>query len=458
MWDLRDMASNQKQARMFGTNGIRGVPNHDLNQDLCINVGLSISKVFHEYDTIAMARDTRKSGPYIFSLVSSGILSGGRNIVDIGVLPTPALQLYCKDNGIPGVMITASHNPPQYNGIKVIDPDGTEASQDTEMKIERVYHEGTYLKSEWSGIGYVWREPDYYRMYIDRVMKSAGIERGSIKYNVVFDAGNGASYLTTPLLLQNVGTRLVTLNCNPDGRFSSRNSEPKPENLKDLSTLISGGSYDIAIAHDGDADRCIFFDEKGTYIDGNVVLAIFARYLCKRGDTVVTPVSTSDAVQDVCDEKGIKLIRTKVGAPIVARKLRAVNGNLGGEENGGIIYPRHQYCRDGAMTAALMISIMHSSGKSLSELVSEVPAYTTFKDSVKRTQEWNTISSLIIEAPGIVKVDETDGLKIFERDGWALIRPSGTEPIIRIYTSSRSRDAAERLLNKYKDIIARAES
>lgn len=448
------MASDEKQTRLFGTNGIRGVPNLDLTQDLCINIGLSISEVFRKNSTVAMARDTRKSGPFVFSLVSSGILSGGRNIVDIGILPTPALQLYCRDNKIPGVMITASHNPPQYNGIKVIDPDGTEASKETEMSIETVYRQGTYSRSEWHGTGTVWHEPDYYRTYADSVLGSAGLRNRHLKYNVVFDAGNGASYLTTPLMLQEAGVRLVTLNCNPDGRFSSRNSEPKPENLKDLRTVISAGGYDIGIAHDGDADRCVFFDENGNYADGNVILAIFARYLCHKGDTVVTPVSTSDALQDVCDEREIRLVRTVVGAPVVARTLRTVKGSLGGEENGGIIYPRHQYCRDGAMSAALMLSIMHDSEKSLSDLISEIPHYTTIKESVERKADWNVISSRLESASGIVKIDRTDGLKIFEKDGWALIRPSGTEPIIRIYTSSRISDVAERLLKKYRKIIA----
>ncbi len=442
----------EKPAKLFGTNGIRGVPNEGLNSDLCLEMGRSIASFF-DSGTIAIARDTRLSGDYIFSTVSAGLLSAGSSLVNVGVLPTPGLQMYCKTHKIPGVMITASHNPPQYNGIKVIEADGTEASRETEESLELLYYNRKFRVSDWKNLGVMSAEPEYYKSYVESMISSAGLNEKKIDLRIAFDAGNGASFLTTPLMLQRVGTTLTTLNCNPDGLFTSRNSEPKPENLKSLETLMKSGNFDIGIAHDGDADRCVFYDEKANFVEGNEILAIFAKYLCEKGDTVVTPISTSDALEEVCRLKGINLVRTKVGAPIVARTIIKEKASLGGEENGGIIFSKHQFCRDGGMTALLMISVMNKTGKRLSELTREIPKYFVMKRSVQRKTSWDAISKLLRGSDDILKTDETDGLKIWEKSGWVLIRPSGTEPIIRIYSNSRTLEDSEKLCKKYTELI-----
>ncbi|MCL4342688.1 MAG: phosphoglucosamine mutase [Candidatus Thermoplasmatota archaeon] len=443
----------EKPGRLFGTNGIRGVPNEDLTSDLCIGMGRAIASHFNA-SRIAIARDTRQSGDYIFSLVSAGLLSGGSDLTNIGTLPTPGLQIYCKMHAIPGVMITASHNPPKYNGLKVIEPDGTEASRQTEEDLERLFHSGSPKKADWRSLGSITSEPEFYKTYVERVLDSAKMAGKNVKLKIAFDAGNGASYLTTPLLLQKTGAKLTTLNSNPDGLFTSRDSEPKPENLTALSSLMKSGEYDMGIAHDGDADRCVFYDEKGEFLDGNSILPILTKYYCKRGDTVVTPVSTSDSLEDVCRSNDIRLIRTKVGAPLVARTVIQEKAALGGEENGGIIYPRHQYCRDGAIAAMLIISIMNSTGKRLSDLLSEIPRYHVLKSSVQRKGKWEDIEARIRSIDGIQKIDETDGLKVWERTGWVLIRPSGTEPIIRVYSNAKDEEAGRKLLAKYLSIAA----
>ncbi|WP_237265256.1 phosphoglucosamine mutase [Thermoplasma sp. Kam2015] len=431
--------------RLFGTNGIRGIPNEDLTVDFAMRVGKSIG-MFVSGD-VALGRDTRISGDMISSAVIAGLTSTGHNIVDLGILPTPALQYYCKNHGIYGVMITASHNPPQYNGIKVIDRDGTEIERPSEEKIEGIYHSGSFSSVKWEDAGRIRYVDDALDQYISGVLSKVDVNRiKERKFRVLVDTGNGAAYFSTPMLLERLGCTVVTLNANPDGRFTSRNAEPKPENLRDLMALMSTGNFDLGVAHDGDADRVVFIDEKGQFIDGDKSLALLVKNVASAGDIVVTPVSSSDIIADICSSVGATLIRTKVGAPIVARTMIQNGAVIGGEENGGVIYGKHQYCRDGAMTLSLMLDLMARSNKKISELVRELPQYFLDKRQVERTVDWSRLQKELQKGE---KVDLTDGVKILKEDGWILIRPSGTEKILRIYAESIDMSTAKKYADQY---------
>ena len=444
------MKSGQKK-RLFGTNGIRGIPNVDLSPVFAMEIGKSIGSYFNT-ERIAIARDTRVTGNMIESAVASGIMSSGRNVTDLGILPTPALQYYCKTHGIYGVMITASHNPPQFNGIKCIDRDGTELSEVDEIGVEDVYFTKKFAVSEWSACGTLRHDETAVDSYVAAILKkvdSAAISKASFK--LAFDAGNGASFQTTPTLLTALNSRLVSLNCNADGRFTSRESEPKPENLSSLLSLVKSGNYDLGIAHDGDADRAVFIDEKGTFIDGDKTLSLIVRYTAHKGDVVVTPISSSDCIAEVCSEIGATLVRTKVGAPIVSRKMIEIKAKIGGEENGGVIYSSHQFCRDGAMTAALVLQLMAVSGKSISELIGELPKYSLTKRAVHISKPWDQLlQSLEAEFSG-KDIDRMDGIKIHEGKNWVLIRPSGTEPIVRLYAQGKDEKESSRLADLYQE-------
>ncbi len=442
-----------KTPQLFGTNGIRGIPNQDLTLDLATGIGRSIG-TFFKSSRIAIARDTRISGDMFLFAVASGAMSTGSDIVYIGVLPTPGLQYYCRENHIPGIMITASHNPPQYNGIKAIDSDGTEIDEATEVKIEDIYENRKYKLADWDKIGRYSYDNTGIDLYMNSIITSVNSKTiAESNLRVAIDTGNGASYYTSPEILTRLNCHPVSLNANPDGKFSSRNSEPKPENLSDLISIMKTGKFSIGIAHDGDADRCVFIDEKGNFVDGDRSLALIVKHTVKRGDSVVTPVSSSDALSEICTEKGAKLILTRVGAPIVARAMIDNNVTIGGEENGGIIYGKHQYCRDGAMTMALMLDLLARENKPLSELLRDIPEYYMIKTSVPRKREWEEIKELITKKFTGKMFDFTDGIKIYDTDGWTLIRPSGTEKIVRVFSESRKQETAKEYNKEYETFL-----
>lgn len=439
--------------RLFGTNGIRGIPNEDLTVSFSSDVGKAIGSYF-EGEYIAIGRDTRITGDLISFSVIAGILSAGSSVIDLGILPTPAIQYYCKRNNVYGVVITASHNPPQFNGIKCIDKDGTELERKKEEEIERIYHNKDYKIADWRDAGNYSRLERAVSEYVNGVLSlvdKEGISKR--KFKVLVDTGNGASYLSTPMMLSELGCEVVTLNANPDGTFSSRNSEPKPENLTDIMALMRSGRFDLGVAHDGDADRSVFIDENGNFIDGDKSLTLLVKSVIKKNDVVVTPISSSDSIEEVCRNVGAKLVRTKVGAPIVSRAMIREKAVIGGEENGGIIYGTHQYCRDGAMALALILNLMAKGGKKLSELIKDIPDYTIVKSSVKLSNGWEKIREKIVSYASSLKVDSLDGLKIVYDDGWVLIRPSGTEPIVRIYGQSKDADRARKLNEEYVTLV-----
>lgn len=441
--------------RLFGTNGIRGVPNVDLTPEFCSRIGRSIGEYFHS-GTVVMGRDTRNTGDFVYASVLSGILSSGTGVIDLGVLPTPALQYYCKTSGLYGVVITASHNPPRFNGIKCVDRDGTELDRADEEKIEAVYYRNSFRETPWENIGRVNQRNDAIDRYHEGIKSMIDTEAiKKRKFTVLVDTGNGAAYESTPLLMEKLNCSLVTLNANPDGRFSSRNSEPKPENLGNLISLMKTGRFDLGIAHDGDADRAVFVDGEGNFIDGDRTLTLIVRSVISSGDKVVTPVSSSDAIDEVCKEAGANLIRTRVGAPVVSRTMIREKALIGGEENGGVIYGKHQYCRDGAMTAALVLDMMAATGKSMAELISELPRYTIVKKQAGLSMKWDDLMAKLSDDASVEKVDLTDGLRVIRDDGWILIRPSGTEPILRVYGQSASPATAEKYCMEFVEKIER---
>ena len=436
---------DQKARRLFGTNGIRGVPNEDLTPEFCASVGKAIGTVF-QTKNIAMGRDTRVSGEMIWSAVEAGILSTGVGVTDLGILPTPAIQYYCKVHGVYGVIITASHNPPKFNGIKCIDKDGTELRRENEEDIEFTVEHGEFKKAEGKNMGQRTFYPAAVEDYIEgikRIITPENVKKAAFK--VVVDTGNGASFRSSPELLTGLNCRVVTLNANPDGNFTSRNSEPKPENLGELISLMKTGKFDLGVAHDGDADRCVFVDENGNFVDGDRSLALIVKYFTSRGSKVVTPVSSSDAIEEVCNKNGAVLVKTKVGAPIVSRTMIKEKALVGGEENGGIIYGRHQYCRDGAMAMALVLDLMAREKKKISVLLDELPKYSMYKTSTELNEDWNEVRKRILNKAGAEEIDFTDGLKLYLREGWILARPSGTEPIMRVFAQAKTDAKAKEL-------------
>lgn len=441
--------------KLFGTNGVRGVINQDMSADLALDVGRAIGTFMQ--GKVAIATDSRTSGDMLRSLVSGGITSAGSSVVDLGMLPTPALQYYVKNSGVKGgVMITASHNPPEFNGIKCVDHDGTEMPRRKEEVIERIYGDRDFATPAWKDVGTITHLDGVGASYANAIRRA--VDRFKIteaKLNVVLDCANGAGAVTSPGLLDALGVRAITLNGNPQGTFPGHPSEPTPDNLRDLVAVVKATGADLGIAHDGDADRTIFVDDQGNYVYGDQSLSVVASHMVQEneGGIVVTPVSTSSCLEEVVKKHNGQVIYTKVGAPIVARRMMEVKAVFGGEENGGLIFPEHQYCRDAAMTMAKMLEIIAKKGP-LSELLKEVPRYCLDKRKLPcpdDKKEWvlEQVEAYFADQ----RTDVTDGVKIFFDGGWSLVRPSGTEPIFRVYSEGKDEITAKRCGDECEKVL-----
>ena len=442
--------------KLFGTNGVRGVVNEDMTADLALQVGKAMGRYMR--GQVVIATDTRVSAEMIRSAVSAGLMAVGCKVLDLGVIPTPALQYFVKthDYVSGGVMITASHNPPQFNGIKCIASDGTEMHKYGEEKIEALYRQ-VIPANPWNTIGSIEKVIGAADSYINAVISN--VDSNEIRHaglKVVLDCANGAACRTTPLLLQKLGVVAITLNADPQGEFPGHPSEPTEDNLQDLMTLTKFVKADLGIAHDGDADRTVFVSQKGKYISGDKSLALISKNELseKKGGVIVTPVSSSSMVEDVVKEAGGTVIYTAVGSPIVARKMMEVKAIFGGEENGGLIFPEHQFCRDGAMTIAKMLECVVKYGP-LHKQVDALPVYYVNKRKVPCPDDKKeTLLAMMKALYNENKIDATDGLKIFFDDGWILARPSGTEPIFRIFSESKDENVAIERGQKFEDIAS----
>ncbi len=448
--------------KLFGTNGIRGVVNEDMNCELALGIGKAWGTYFKrkiKRPKIAIGTDARLSNHMLKNAISSGLIATGCDVVDIGLVPTPTLQYAVKEKDFDsGVIITASHNPPQFNGIKGIAADGTEFSKDVEEQIEEIYFSEKFSLASWEDVGQLSNWDGAIKLYINGILNAIDVDIIKKKqFKIVLDCGNGAGCFVTPILLKKLGCKITELYCEADGRFPGRNSEPLPENLVDLVKKVPQVGADIGAAQDGDADRAIFVDEKGTYIWGDKSLALVAKYATKNGGIAVTPVTTSSMFDDVVNENKGKVIHTAVGSPIVARVMIENNSVFGGEENGGLIFPELQYCRDSAMSIAKILEIMAKENKKLSELIDEIPKYEVYKLKMpcpheKKEIVMKKLAEQTKNSSDVLNIDETDGVKLYLEDGWVLMRPSGTEPIFRVYSESKDKKRAEEIALIYKEI------
>ncbi len=448
-------------SKMFGTNGIRGEANQYLNCELSLKVGKAIAEVLGP-GPIAIAMDTRVSSDMICSAVSAGLMSMGVEVHDLEMVPTPALQYYVKthEDVTGGVMITASHNPPEFNGIKCVSADGTECSHEEESAIEDAYETDIKVVS-WDKIGSVKRIEGAGEAYIDAVVSKVDADLiRKADLTVVLDCANGASVHTSPLLMEKLGVRAVVLNGEPDGMFPGHYSEPVEENLSELKEEVVRAGADLGFAHDGDADRCVFVSDTGKYLPGDVGLALLSILCMKTTEgkkQVVSTVALSNMVEDAIIEAGGALTRTAVGSPVVARRMIEDGVPIGGEDNGGIIFADHQFCRDGALAAARMIEFAARYG-SIQKHVDGLPEYCTIKTAVYCADDRKSyLIDKLAEKYASEKIDRTDGLKITFSDGWVLLRPSGTEPKFRIYSESKdpkvAKDRSEQFLKDAAAIL-----
>ena len=449
------MTAIKMQKQLFGTNGVRGVTGKEITPELMITIGQALGSM--RKGQIAVGRDTRTSGKSLITAIKAGILAMGCDVVDCGILPTPALQYLVKEHFDGGAMITASHNPPEYNGVKIIEPDGTEMGDEETIKLETLIFSRSFPPVNWEVAG---REANAPHLIWEYCSSISGYFPGTPGkgMTVVADPGSGPACLTTPTILTTLGCTVLTINGKLDGTFPGRLPEPSIEGLIPLSELVLSSGAAFGVAHDGDADRAVFVDETGKFVEEDQQFALIAQYVCQKNKgIVVTPVSTGQIVEMVVTAEGSSIVYTSVGSIYVARTMRSLLGNgenvvFGGEGNGGLIFPNHQFCRDGGMTAAMMVSILSSTGKKLSELISQLPRRYVLKDKI-RTPKGKEIMEAIKSEYSHEKTDQTDGLKIIRQNAWILVRASGTEPIIRIIVDADDPKKGQAFHNEIKQKI-----
>jgi phosphomannomutase/phosphoglucomutase len=472
---------------VFGSSGVRGVVGDLITPAFVGRVARAAGAVWREGATgpdrpvAALARDTRRTGRTLADAAAAGLTSVGLDVYRLGVLPTPGLQAYAEEEGVPGLVITASHNPPEYNGIKLVGADGIELDR---ADLERVEANVRAMRADgptgpayaaWDRTGRSRRVEDATRRYAADVL--AAVDREAIAdadLTVALDPGHGAGALTSPDLFRDLGCEVVTVNATPDGHFPGRNPEPVPGNLGDLGRLVRAADADLGIAHDGDADRAIFYDGAGDPVEGGATLAALAAADLDPGDATVSAVNVSQRLVEAARGAGADLELTPIGSTNIITRIESLRAEgthvpVAGEGNGGVLFPPYRLARDGAYTAARFCELLAGRGeiegvsggrRTVREIVAPFDGYENVRVNVGYASDDEREAMLeAIEAHAAAadaEVTTIDGHRLDFGDGWVLARESGTEPLVRVYAEAPSRERAETLAYAMRDDILAA--
>jgi phosphomannomutase/phosphoglucomutase len=434
------------------------VANEELTPGFVLRVAKAAGSVWRA-DRVAVARDTRTTGRMLENAAVAGLQSIGADVDRLGVLPTPGTQAYAEREEVPAVMVTASHNPAEYNGVKLIGSDGVELAVDDLERVERKFSTEQFDDAAWDGVGDDRVVESASRTYLDQLYEAVDREAiADADLTVALDPGHGAGSLTSPEFYRELGCEVVTVNSQPDGHFPGREPEPVREHLEDLGRLVEAAGADVGIAHDGDADRAIFFDETGEYVEGDAALAALAEAELGDGDTTVSAVNVSQRLVDVCERTGAELELTPIGSTQIMTRIRQLEAEgervpVAGEGNGGIIFPGYRTTRDGAYTGARFLELLAGGDQSASEVVAPYSDYHNvrvnvgYEDDAERDALLDAAESRALDADA--NRTTIDGYRLDYGDAWVLVRPSGTEPVVRIYAESTDREHAEELAEAF---------
>ncbi len=446
--------------RLFGTAGIRGPIESKVTPELALNVGKAVG-TYVKSGVVVIGRDARTSSIMLENAIVSGLLSTGVDVIRLGLIPTPMLAWATNKLGNAGIMITASHNPPSDNGIKVFNEKGIEFFLEQEGELEEIIFSRSYKKAKWDEIGYV-VDRELKNDYINALLDYVDHET---KLKVLLDMGNGAGSVITPYLLRKMGAKVVTLNAQTDGHFPGRKSEPRYENIAYLSNLVRDLGMDLAIAQDGDADRIAVFDEKGNYIEEDTLIALFAKLYAEenKGGNIVVSINTSFRIDRVVEEAGGKVYRVPLGQLHDGIKKY---GAIFASEPWKFIHPRFGLWIDSFVTIGLLLKIIDKEGKPLSEIVADIPRYYLVKKNVKCPDElkpkvMETVKERLQEAlkNEVEEVLTISGIRLNLEDGsWVLVRPSGTEPKIRVVVEGISEKRKEELFDLAYSLVSKTVS
>jgi phosphoglucosamine mutase len=441
---------------MFGTSGIRGEVGDDMTADLALSVGRALAS--EGYRRVVVGRDTRQSGEMFADALSAGLRECGAQVVDVGVASTPtvARSVGWLDADA-GVAVTASHNPPQDNGLKLWNPSGQAFDGEQRASIAlRVENDAyTFAAADEVGTESDWAERD--DRHVAALRESCSPVTG---LHCVVDVGNGAGVVTATAL-RDLGARVTTLNAQPDGLFPSRPSEPTDETCRDLARYVATSDADFGVAHDGDADRMMAVDGNGDFVSGDHLLALFARHTATDGDRIAAPLNTSLAVDDALESVGASVERTKVGDVFVAERAAEDDVVFGGEPSGAWIWPDETLCPDGPLAACRLAGLIHDRGP-LAEQLADVGGYATRRENRPCEDKEMVVPAVRrLAESSYERIDDEDGVRVALDDGWFLVRASGTQPLVRITAEASDEPRADELLEAatelFESAVARAE-
>jgi len=441
--------------RLFGTSGIRGIVDQDLSPDFCLQVALAIGTTLPPASTVCIATDTRISRDVIKEAVTAGLLSCGINVVDLGILPTPALALLTRESGFAaGIMVTASHNPPEFNGIKLFNGNSLGYSQAQEAEIEKLFFEKQFRQGK---RGTLEQAQDMKQRYLSFIKGKLSLPEFNHHLKVVVDPGNGAASKFASDIFVQMGLNVIPVNDEPDGLFPGRNPEPKEDTLQGTVNFLRQHNADLAICFDGDADRVVFCDKEG-FLGFNEPIAFISRLAVKRTGRkkIATTVETGTLLDLAVKDLGVEVARGRVGDVAVAHLAQELNAALGVEQVGVYIIPEAGYYPDSIFASLILLSQLSDAGE-IRQFFQGIPrlffekAKVLCPDELKELVMAQVKGKTHLFAPNEINI--LDGLRLDFLDSWMLIRASGTEPVIRVISESTSQTHTGELISKGKELV-----
>ena len=444
---------SDKVTLMIGVSGVRGIVGETLTPELVTRLGIAFGTYMNS-GKIIVCRDTRVSGVMIKHSVLAGLISTGCEVVDLDIVTTPTCALMIEElKADGGIIITGSHNPVEWNALKFQKAHGLFLNDEEGKQLLNIYYQGAFKKVKWNGLKQVTENHTSVETHIKKVMDNIDVKLiRSKKFKVAIDSCNGAGAIITPMLLRELGCDVVGIHCEPNGLFP-HNPEPTFINLQELCRKVKATKADVGFAQDPDADRVAILDQTGHYIGEEYSVCLASNFILRKnpGKTAVVNLSTTIAMDDICKRYRSKLIRTKVGEVHVAETMLREKAIIGGEGNGGIMYPKVHCVRDSLTGMALMLQYMAETGKTMKELAADIPRYHIVKERVALTANNSfKIIELMKKQCGKYKVDTSDGLTLTSPGVKINVRPSNTEPIIRIFAETASAAKAKALASEYK--------
>ena len=443
---------------MVSVSGVRGTVGRTLTPDVARDFGRAFAAMLGQGKTVVIGRDTRPSGPMVRDAVTAGLLELGVNAIDLGVVTTPGVALMTRRlRADGGVVVTASHNPAEYNGIKFLQPSGPGLRAGDAERLKRIWSAGGFQLADAEHRGVESEDPRTHQEHVEAVCAVVDVQAVAAKrFAVVLDSINGAGCVVTPMLLERLGCELVHINAEPTGRFAHQ-PEPIRENLSQLCEAVRGRRSVAGFAQDPDGDRLVIMDESGECIGEEYTLALATAFVLRgRKGKVATNMVTSRMIDDVARAAGCEVVRAPTGEANVVEAMEKAGCLFGGEGNGGVIDPRVVPVRDSLVGMAFVLQYMAETGKSVRQLVAEIPRYVMIKTKMPCPPDAaGAVAAAAREAfsgRADARFNDADGLRVDLPDGWVSVRASNTEPIMRICAEAREARLAEAFVAQVRKI------